>query len=136
MPEDPGIQIFTLEQAEALLPQVREELLAMQQLKRQVDQLRDQLAHVVEKATGNGHVQSEDHVARTRRHAERLVEELNERLARINGWGIELKGLDEGLIDFPSEREGRIVYLCWRLDEERIEWWHELDTGFAGRRPL
>ena len=136
MAEEPGVHLFTLDQAQALLPEVREELLAMQQLKRQVDQLREKLAHVVEKATGNGHVQSEDEVARTRRQAERLVEELNERLARINAWGIELKGLDEGLIDFPSEREGRVVYLCWRLGEDRIEWWHELDTGFAGRRPL
>jgi len=136
MPEERTPHLFTLEQAEALLPQVREELLAMQQLKRQVDQLRDELGHVVEKATGNGHVKSEDRVARTRRHAERLVEELNERLARINAWGVELKGLDEGLLDFPSDREGRVVYLCWRLGEDRIEWWHELDTGFAGRQPL
>ncbi|MGH7488523.1 MAG: DUF2203 domain-containing protein [bacterium] len=50
--------------------------------------------------------------------------------------GCELKGVDEGLIDFPSEREGQTVYLCWKLGEERIEWWHELDTGFAGRQRL
>lgn len=136
MPDDTQQHLFTLEQAEALLPQVREELLAMQALKRQVDGLRDELGHVAEKATGNGHVRDEDRVVRARRHAERLVEELNERLARINAWGIELKGLDEGLIDFPSEREGRVVYLCWRLGEDRIAWWHDLDTGFAGRQPL
>ena len=65
-----------------------------------------------------------------------LVEEINQRLAKLNEWGIELKGLDEGLIDFPSERDGRTVYLCWKLGEDRIEWWHELDTGFAGRQPL
>ncbi|MDE3095926.1 MAG: DUF2203 domain-containing protein [Chloroflexota bacterium] len=128
--------VFTLEQAEALLPQVRDEILAMQALKREIDDLRGGLAQVVERATGNGHVRSEDAIAAQRRHAERLVEQLNERLARLNAWGVELKGLDEGLIDFPGEREGRAVYLCWRLGEERIAWWHELDAGFAGRQPL
>ena len=127
---------FTLEQAEALLPQVREEVLAMQACKEQIDGLRVELARVVEKSAGNGHVRDENSVGEKRRRAERLVAELNERLERLNGWGVELKGIEEGLIDFPSERDGRTVYLCWRLGEERIEWWHELDTGFAGRQPL
>lgn len=127
---------FNLEQAEALLPQVREEVLAMQACKEQIDGLRVELARVVEKSAGNGHVRDENSVGEKRRRAERLVAELNERLERLNGWGVELKGIEEGLIDFPSERDGRTVYLCWRLGEERIEWWHELDTGFAGRQPL
>jgi hypothetical protein len=50
--------------------------------------------------------------------------------------GCELKGIEEGLIDFPSPREGRTVYLCWKLGEDSIGSWHELDTGFAGRQPL
>lgn len=128
--------IFTLEEARAMLPKVQGEIVAMQALKREIDGLRGELAHVVEKATGNGHVRSEDDVAKKRHRAEDLVAQLNERLARINGWGIELKGLDEGLIDFPSERDGRVVYLCWRLGEDDIAWWHELDTGFGGRQPL
>ena len=128
--------LFTLEQAEALLPQVRDELLAMQALKHEIDALRAELAHAVERSAGNGHVQSEDALAAKRRRAEDLVEQLNGRLARINAWGVELKGLDEGLIDFPSEREGRVVCLCWKLGEDRIAWWHEVDAGFAGRQPL
>ena len=127
---------FTLEQAEALIPQVRDEVLAMQALKTEIDDLRVDLSHVVEKTAGNGHVQDEDAVAKKRRRAETLVAELNERLERLNAWGVELKGIDEGLIDFPSDRGGRTVYLCWRLGEDRIEWWHELDTGFAGRQRL
>jgi hypothetical protein len=129
-------KLFTLEQAQAMLPQVRDEIVAMQAIKRDIDDLRGELARVAEKATGNGHVRSEDDVAKKRQRAEDLVAQLNQRLARINGWGIELKGLDEGLIDFPSERDGRVVYLCWRLGEDRIAWWHELDTGFASRQPL
>jgi hypothetical protein len=130
------MELFTLEQAEAMLPQVRDELLAMQACKRELDDLRTDLVHVAETSTGNGHVKDEDDLGRKRRRAEALVDDLNQRLTRINGWGIELKDLDEGLIDFPSERAGRTVYLCWRLGEERIAWWHEVDAGFAGRQPV
>jgi hypothetical protein len=130
------LKLFTLEEAEALLPKARDELLAMQACKREIDVLREALVDVAGRATGNGHVKDEDSVAEKRRRAEALVEQLNERLARLNEWGIELKGLDEGLLDFPSEREGRVVYLCWKLGEERIAWWHEIDVGFAGRQPL
>lgn len=130
------MDLFTLDQAEAMLPKVRDELLSMQACKRELDDLRTALVHVAETSTGNGHVKDEDGLAQKRRRAEELVDDLNQRLTRINGWGIELKGIDEGLIDFPSEREGRTVCLCWRLGEEHIGWWHELDAGFAGRQPL
>ena len=62
-------------------------------------------------------------------HLQSLIEELEE-------LGVELKGIEDGLVDFRSLREGRIVYLCYRLDEDTIAYWHELDTGFAGRQPL
>jgi hypothetical protein len=129
-------RLFTLAEAEALLPQVREQLLAMQECKRRVDALRGDLQQVAHSATGNGHVKDEEAVAAKRRQAESLVDEINERLARINGWGVELKGIDEGLVDFPSERDGRVVYLCWRLGEDGIAWWHDVHAGFAGRQPL
>jgi hypothetical protein len=128
--------LFTLEEAEALLPELREEIAAMQACKREIDGLRGVLSHAAQRATGNGHVQDEEVLAATRRRAEAFVDELNARLAGINALGVELKSIDEGLLDFPSERAGRTVYLCWRLGEERIEWWHELDAGFAGRQPL
>ncbi len=128
--------LFTLEQAEALLPQLREELGAMQRCKAQIDGLRGALGHAVEKSTGNGHVKDEEGLEVKRRQAEALVDQLNERLGRINGWGVELKSIDEGLLDFRSEREGRVVYLCWRLGEDRIRWWHDVDAGVAGRQPL
>ena len=130
------MKLFTLAEAEALLPTAREELLAMQACKREIDVLREGLVEVGERATGNGHVKDEAFVAEKRRKAEALVEQLNERLARLNEWGVELKGLDEGLLDFPSDRDGRVVYLCWKFDEPRIDWWHEIDAGFGGRQPL
>jgi hypothetical protein len=130
------MKLFTLAEAEAMLPKAREEVLAMQACKREIDLLREALVDVAGRATGNGHVHEEAAVAEKRRKAEALVEQLNERLARLNEWGIEMKGLDEGLLDFPSDRGGRVVYLCWRVGEERIAFWHEIDSGFAGRQPL
>jgi hypothetical protein len=57
-------------------------------------------------------------------------------LAQIDRWGVIVRDLDTGICDFPALREGREVYLCWRVGEERIEWWHDVDAGFAGRTPL
>ena len=67
---------------------------------------------------------------------ERAVAELNELVEQVNELGCELKGIEEGLIDFRTEMDGREVYLCWKLGEAAIDWWHDLDTGFSGRRPL
>jgi hypothetical protein len=68
--------------------------------------------------------------------AERLAAEIRAGIERLAALGVEMKGIDEGLVDFPSEREGRVVYLCWRLGEPDIEHWHELDAGFRGRQRL
>jgi hypothetical protein len=75
-----------------------------------------------------------------RRELEAEVRELGE---QVNGFVGELeavgalfKGFDEGLVDFHAVLDGRSIFLCWKLGEERIEWWHELDDGYAGRRRL
>ncbi|HLV01558.1 MAG TPA: DUF2203 domain-containing protein, partial [Acidobacteriota bacterium] len=57
-------------------------------------------------------------------------------LAKIQDAGCLVKSVDEGLIDFPHIRDGREVYLCWRYGEDDIEYWHEVDAGFAGRTPI
>jgi hypothetical protein len=57
-------------------------------------------------------------------------------LSQLDEWGVIVRDLDEGICDFPARREDRDVYLCWRVGEDRIAWWHELHSGFAGRRPL
>lgn len=72
-----------------------------------------------------------------RRPTEPLAAELRALIAAVAGMGVEVKDLDVGLIDFPTVRRGRPIYLCWKLGEgERITWWHEPNTGFAGRRPI
>ena len=61
---------------------------------------------------------------------------VQELIDRINGWEIELRDLETGLVDFPAEIAGRPAYLCWRLGEPEVAHWHSPDDGFQGRRPL
>ena len=130
------MRLFTLEEATALLDQLREHVLAMQACKREIDVVRDRLSGAAERSSGNGHVQDEAELGSDRRRAEALVDDLNQHLAAINEAGVEMKDVDQGLLDFPSERDGRVVFLCWKLGEDRIAWWHDVDAGFAGRQPL
>jgi len=72
-----------------------------------------------------------------RRPTEPLAQEIRALVRQVAEMGALVKGIDDGLIDFPSEWNGRAIHLCWKLGEgDRISWWHELDTGFAGRRPI
>ena len=57
-------------------------------------------------------------------------------VAELEKLGIAIKSFDEGLIDFPSHRDGREVFLCWKHGEESVEYWHEPDKGYAGRQPI
>ena len=72
-----------------------------------------------------------------RRRTEPVAAEIRALVQTIADMGVQVKDLDVGLIDFPSTRRGREIYLCWKLGEgERISWWHEVNAGFAGRRPI
>ncbi|HET7272186.1 MAG TPA: DUF2203 domain-containing protein [Rubrobacter sp.] len=127
---DPAFpKLFTVEEANALLPTLRE-ILADVALHR--DLLREKAPHmepVLRAAFGNGG---------GRGSSEYGVEAYNLYLdiERIRELGVVLKDLDMGLLDFPHEREGRVVFLCWHPPEERVEYWHELDAGYSGRQPL
>lgn len=65
-----------------------------------------------------------------------LVDQMGASVLRLDEWGITLRDIERGLIDFPALVSGRQVWLCWRLGEGNVEWWHELDAGFGGRRRL
>jgi hypothetical protein len=79
---------------------------------------------------------SADDQRRVRLRMQGLVDQMQASVARIDGWGITLRDIDTGMIDFPALVAGRQVWLCWQLGEDSIAWWHELEAGFAGRRPL
>ena len=63
--------------------------------------------------------------------------ELTSTIGELEALGVQLKDFERGLVDFPSLRDGRVVLLCWQMGEgDELEWWHDVDAGFAGRTPL
>jgi len=73
---------------------------------------------------------------RLEREAQQLARDIDGYVAEIRQLGVEMKGFDTGLVDFPGEVDGRPVLLCWQLGEDSVQYWHEEDAGFAGRQPL
>ena len=65
-----------------------------------------------------------------------LVDQMQAAVVQIDDWGIQLREIQTGLVDFPALVSGRPVWLCWRLTEERIAWWHEMTEGFEGRQRI
>lgn len=127
---------FTRDEAEALLPRVESLLREIQTLREQVVELEERLAELRVKLMSNGH-QHGDEMQRTQASLMSASAEITRRVRNIAALGVLVKDLDTGLIDFPTLRGGREVYLCWRLGEgSRIAWWHEVDSGFAGRQRL
>ncbi|MBO0857364.1 MAG: DUF2203 domain-containing protein [Chloracidobacterium sp.] len=122
------MKIFTLEEANALLPEVTRRLTGIDRARATLRRLAPEAKRASESPGGGG-------IQRGFQYSNALATFIA--LAQeILSLGVEIKDFDQGLLDFPSERDGRIVYLCWRRGEERIEWWHDLDAGFAGRQPL
>jgi hypothetical protein len=126
---------FTREEAEALLPQISIVLLQIQDYRKVMQQNEDELDALHALAMGNGH---HLHVRINKLQIElaEQIQTMQELINELSGFGCELKDPTIGLIDFLSLRNGREVYLCWHLGEERINFWHFLDAGFAGRQPL
>ena len=134
-PADPSSwhRLFTVAEANALLPELIPILTELRANKAKLDEARLALARLTPRMRSNGH--GAEAVALERRLRD-LTLALAAGVRRIAGQGVEVKDLDHGLIDFPSLRDGRVVFLCWRLGEGAIAYWHEVDAGFAGRRPL
>ncbi len=117
---------FTIEEANTLLPDLRGRLERIRWARQEVlgasVRIRGRVA-----ADGGGHDGREYWEA---------IDVLRSEVEHVSGQGIILRDPETGLIDFPAELDGRRVYLCWRLGEDRVSFWHDLDTGFIGRRPL
>lgn len=113
---------FTLDEAQALVPRLTEWLgLARRSLA--------ELREVAERMRTDRRPELAREMVRLRREIEAVLREIDE-------LGVAVKGLDEGLCDFRALRAGEEVYLCWKLGEPRIAWWHPLEAGFAGRQPV
>jgi len=127
--------LFTREEAESTLPQIVSLLWKLKGLKPDHDKAEGRLAGLQQKSQTNGHAIDVD-TARASMERQRIAIEMQGIIDRINEMGAEVKDIEIGLIDFRSRIGGREVYLCWKLGEERIGWWHDLDSGYASRRRL
>ena len=125
------MKVFTVQEANALLPDVRKIVGKIQRAHRKLSHYRGDAKKASEAAErgGGGFVNG---VA----YASDLLA-LTAELSELEDLGVQLKDFERGLVDFPSLRDGRVVLLCWQLGEgDELEWWHDVDAGFAGRTPL
>jgi hypothetical protein len=125
------MKLFTVEEANALLPSVKEILQKILRSRKRLAPFRQEAQQAAQQAEqGGGGMESGS------RYAE-IVTEFSLAMSEIENLGVQLKDFDRGLVDFPSLRDGRVVLLCWQLGEgDQLEWWHDMEAGFAGRTPL
>jgi len=129
-------RLFTIEQANAMLPLVRAICSDLATLARDVMERRHRLALLTAGRDLKPGDPYSDELTQMEGDLERDAVRLQEYVAELRELGVEPKGAVEGLVDFPYELEGRVVYLCWKLGEPEVLYWHDLDTGFSGRQPL
>jgi hypothetical protein len=120
---------FTLEQANKTLEEIRPMMEEIQSIRQAILENQPEAWPAVEQAAGNGGSHAASLLALDFGRLDDLVHE-------IMDTGALIKDLDTGLVDFPALRKGQEVYLCWQFGEARIDYWHEIEAGFAGRQPI
>ena len=120
---------FTIEEANALLPQISRVIKGMLDARQCIIEAQADLWPVLEKAIGNGG---------SKKAGELLPEfsRVEQGARRLSEMGCILKDINTGLVDFPTLRNGREVFLCWQHGEPEVAFWHDVDAGLAGRQPL
>ena len=128
---------FTLGEAQALLDsELRELAEGMVAACAALRDLESRWRKLVIAIGSNGGNMERPEVRELQRAVEAAHAELNEIVGRFTGQGVQVKDMDRGLIDFPSEVDGQDALLCWQVGEGRIAFWHSPEDGFAGRKPL
>jgi len=130
------VRHFTPEEAKAALADVRpvvEQMVAHRRAHVEAQARQEELEGSIR---GNGGGIPPAELAEAAAEVEREARELAHTIDELTALGVEVKDIDEGLVDFPALRRGETVLLCWKLGEDDIEYWHTLEDGFADRRPL
>ncbi len=139
---------YTLDRANRRLPEVRGILEDLQSRRLELVGLRDRLhaatgaevpggrGSLVDDALADAGAGTMDSPRVLAARIQAVIDQMQAAVQRLDGWDITLRDIETGLIDFPALVNGRQVWLCWRLGEDDVAWWHELSTGIAGRRPL
>jgi len=134
---DEESKIFSLREAEKLRTQIEPILIETIESRRKLAELDAQLEAIQERIQRSGGLQvSYEETANLRVERNRLEEAVRSALERIHSTGCIVKDLEVGLLDFPARINGEEVYLCWKLGEDRIRFYHRQDEGFSGRKPI
>lgn len=126
---------FTLQEANELLPMIKKELFKLKEIKTQFEHKYDELRNL-RRLHSNKKTKDEDPFFEKECELEFLQMEAQTHIQNLYQQGVELKDIERGLVDFPAIRDGKEVLLCWKLGEEQISFYHDLESGFAGRMPL
>jgi hypothetical protein len=124
---------FGIDEANARVADVRPVLEALRDDRERVADLQAVLQRERE---NNGSAEHAEQLAEREQEIREIVRRMQAEVAKIDEWGITLRDISTGLIDFPALANGRPIWLCWRLGEDEIAWWHETNVGFDGRQPL
>ncbi len=129
-------RLFTYDEANDLVPWIEERFAAIAPMRNELVDRQETLLSLLRRRRSNGHSSSEQEIADAENVVTRLTRQLQDAVKEITDRGIEVRDIGRGLVDFPHNREGETVYLCWQRGEPSIGWWHPTNTGFADRRPL
>ena len=128
---------FTLDQAHRTLPHVEDTIRRAIDLKAEYESAEEELRELTRRVMASGGMMVDrEHVGNLRHTRDESVSKLKTAIETVQELGCVVKDLDIGLLDFPTLYKGQEVYLCWRLGEASIEFWHGVDEGFRGRKPI
>ncbi|NLX99793.1 MAG: DUF2203 domain-containing protein [Rhodopirellula sp.] len=127
---------FTVQEANAALPLIRAIVHDLVEASRETVDRRERLAYLIGGRRRDVQDPYREELAQIEDELEKQSRVLQEYVQELRDLGVEPKSATEGLIDFPAILDGRQVYLCWKLGEPEVLYWHELDSGFAGRQSL
>ena len=130
------MRTFTPDEANALLLELRPVAERLVEHKRRLDAAEDARRSLVARIGANGGDITPSDVAEVTERVEREARTIGGLVDQIQAHGVQIKDLNVGLLDFPWLHEGEVALLCWRLGEEEIGYWHGMDEGYAGRKPL
>src|SRR3954467_1453027 len=138
-------RFYDVDRANARIPEVREILELLRDQLAELTRLRDLVlerqsaveagAESAPRRSREDDDEPDDELRLIRLRMQGLIDQMQAGVARIDALGITLRDIPTGLLAFPALASGRQIWLCWRLGEEEVDWWHEVNTGFSDRRP-
>ena len=129
-------RLFTAAEANAALETIRPVAEELVHHARELRQAAEERAELIQAAGGNGGGTTVTRLPELTEAIRREQAAIARCVSQLEAAGVQVKDLTSGLLDFPSERDGEEILLCWRVGEPEVAWWHTLEGGFAGRQPL